>query len=196
MVRRRRASQSVLRSDASAAHIEPFRARGRPSPEPEPSAREAHIADASDRRRGPAQLVLSAWRPGHGSPAEHVAVDVEHMLLRVRAGVEHQPVAGVRHPFELRDRAGGREHRAGQRRLGAAIAAASAWWCLGTTSTCAGACGSRSRNAKMSSVSCTTVAGTSPATIRQNKQSADTTQPYRDRAVPGAPSFHHLTSFW
>ncbi len=46
------------------------------------------------------------------------------------------------------------------------------WWCsLGTTRTCVGACGLMSRKATVVSVSATTVAGISPATIRQNRQS-------------------------
>ena len=45
-------------------------------------------------------------------------------------------------------------------------------WVIGTTSTCVGAIGLRSRNANVRSVRSTLAAGMSPATILQNKQSA------------------------
>src|SRR5687768_14728123 len=46
-----------------------------------------------------------------------------------------------------------------------------AWCCLGITSTWVGACGLMSRKASTRSVSWTTSAGISPATMRQNRQS-------------------------
>src|SRR3954467_6902860 len=55
-----------------------------------------------------------------------------------------------------------------------ASSAASATCCRGTTRTWTGACGSTSRKATAWSVRATTSAGTSPATIRQNRQSSPT----------------------
>src|SRR3712207_6735843 len=52
-----------------------------------------------------------------------------------------------------------------------------AWCALGITSTCVGACGLMSRKASTRSVRCTTSAGTSPATMRQKRQSVTPADP-------------------
>ena len=59
----------------------------------------------------------------------------------------------------------------------AVTVAAFSMWRLGTTSTWRGAWGLRSRKASVWSLSRTTVAGTSPATMRQNRQSATVSAP-------------------
>ena len=88
------------------------------------------------------------------------------------AGVEDQPVALaealLRRRPPPRRRTGRRARRARRPRA----RRRSAWWLRGITSTWVGACGSRSRNATVVSVSCTTSAWMSPATILQNRQSA------------------------
>ena len=42
-------------------------------------------------------------RPGHGASAEDVTMHMVHGLLRVLAGVEHQPVPGFGDTVEFRD---------------------------------------------------------------------------------------------
>ena len=112
----------------------------------------------------------SSRRPAHRAAAQHVQVGVEDGLVGGGAGVEHQPVALVE-PSCSATAAAASTRSTSTSGSAAASAAAFGWWLRGITSTWVGACGFTSRNATVVSVSCTTSAGMSPATILQNRQS-------------------------
>src|SRR5688572_8259692 len=68
------------------------------------------------------------------------------------------------------------------------------------TTTCVGAWGLRSRNASVVSVSCTTSAGMSPATILQNRQSVTpaSCRPFHRRSAPppaSRPAAHQAANY-
>ena len=113
-------------------------------------------------------------------------------LPGLRAGVGDQPVARlvavVRRPgppAAATARARRRPPRRAAPGSAAARAADVAWCSLGITSTCVGACGLMSRKARTRSVSWTTSAGISPATMRQNRQSLTDADPERAAPSPG-----------
>ena len=104
-------------------------------------ARPASDADGAARARSPR-------RPGQAPPAEHVEVEVGHGVRGVLAHVEHQPVAALGDALGPRPPGGPpRTCRPAPRRRRARRWRRSSMWRRGTTSTCTGAWGLRSRKA-------------------------------------------------
>ena len=123
------------------------------------------------RRRGPHCRRLSnrAATRGRGRPARGRGRGRRSGRRRSRCS-RRRGTRRHRRPSRPRpSRAAGRRSAGGS---AAASDAASGWCALGMTSTWVGACGLMSRKATVVSVSRTTSAGTSPATILQNRQSA------------------------
>ncbi len=99
---------------------------------------------------------------------------VEHRLPGRGAGVEHDAVAGQLLLFGDRRRSPAASSASSDSSTAARSPRRSGGAARGMTSTWFGACGLMSRKVSVRSVSRTTVAGTSPETIRQNRQSCRT----------------------